>query len=150
MGRITSPIADRFGRAMKRDRLLTLLLCIGVLVVFAHGRLVGQPTVGSAITDPTQPIQVIIGQDFTLTLESNHTTGYRWQLAKPLDDAVVKYVGSQYREAHSGRPGAGGEELWTFQAVGRGRTQIAMHYIRPWERNVPSAKQTAFVIVVAD
>jgi predicted secreted protein len=79
---------------MKRARLLTLLLCIGVLVVLAHGRLVGRPTVSSAITDPSQPIQVIVGQDFTLTLESNHTTGYRWQLAKPLDNAVVKYVGS--------------------------------------------------------
>jgi hypothetical protein len=53
-------------------------------------------------------------------------------------------------EDSSGRPGAGGEELRTFRAVGRGWTRIPGHYVRPREREVPPAKQTTFVIVATE
>lgn len=115
---------------------------------FLGTRLRGVTAIAQASTDATQPIQVISGQDFTLALESNRTTGYQWQLGRPLDEAMVKFVRSQYREVAAGRPGAGGEEFWTFHAVGRGQTQIAMQYVRPWERHVAPVKQLTFVVVV--
>jgi hypothetical protein len=74
---------------------------------FLATRVRGVTAISQASTDSTQPLQVVSGQDFTLTLESSRTIGYRWQLARPLDEAMVKFVRSQYREVATGRPGAG-------------------------------------------
>jgi predicted secreted protein len=63
------------------------------------------------VTDAAQPIQVVSGQAFTLALESNRTTGYQWQLARPFDEAVVKSIRPQHRDVTTGRLGAWGEEL---------------------------------------
>lgn len=43
--------------------------------------------------DPAQPIEVLVGQAFSLTLESNPSTGYHWQLAQPVDETIVKKRG---------------------------------------------------------
>jgi predicted secreted protein len=115
---------------------------------FLGTRLRGVAVLDQVSTDATQPIQVISGQDFTLAVASNRTTGYQWQLARPLDEAMVRFTRSQYRDVATGRPGAGGEELWTFQAVGQGQAQITMQYVRPWERRAAPVKQMTFVVVV--
>ena len=96
--------------------------------------------------DPARPVRVAVGQAFTLRLDANRTTGYRWQLAKPLDEAIVTLLDVQYREPSVGRPGAGGEELWTFQAVGQGRTRITLRYVRAWERATRPAKHLIFTV----
>ncbi len=81
-------------------------------------------------TDANQPIKVKRGEEFIITLDSNATTGYRWELAQPLDEQIVALLNHEY--AASGLPvaGAGGTEHWTFKAVGTGATQIALIYKR--------------------
>jgi inhibitor of cysteine peptidase len=44
--------------------------------------------------------------------------------------------------------GAGGTELWTFKAVGAGKTTIALNYARPWEKDIPPAKSETFTVDV--
>ena len=92
---------------------------------------------------------VEIGQKFTVILESNPTTGFRWQLAKPLDESIVKIIDSEFRTLATKfppPPGTGGIEIWTFEAVAVGSTEIAMEYVRPWEDAPPAKKQTFVVI----
>lgn len=92
---------------------------------------------------------VEIGQKFTVILESNPTTGFRWQLAKPLDESIVKFIDSEFRTLATKfppPPGTGGIEIWTFEAVAVGSTEIAMEYVRPWEDAPPAKKQTFVVI----
>lgn len=93
-------------------------------------------------------MQVSGGEKFTLTLESNPSTGYHWQLARPLDETKVKLVSSTYKRPNVQRPGAPGEELWEFLAAGPGKTTIDMEYVRPWEKGVPPAKTASFAISV--
>ena len=35
---------------------------------------------------------VTVGKDFNIALDSNATTGYQWQLARPLNTKIVRYV----------------------------------------------------------
>ena len=98
-------------------------------------------------TDPEKPIAVSPGREFTITLQSNRTTGFSWQLASPLDEAVLKFVLSDYKAPQSKLQGAGGKEIWTFRAVGRGQTTISLKYVRPWEKDVPPARTAIFKIV---
>src|SRR5437763_8691249 len=40
-------------------------------------------------TDPTTPIVAPTGRSFVIVLDANPSTGYRWELAAPLDEGVV-------------------------------------------------------------
>lgn len=96
----------------------------------------------------TKSYEVAPGKRFKIMLESNRTTGYQWRLAGALDQKVVKLIGSAYQSPEAKLPGAGGKEIWTFQAVGRGRTEISMQYIRTWEKGKPPARTARFSVVV--
>jgi inhibitor of cysteine peptidase len=94
------------------------------------------------------PIEVEVGQEFTITLESRPTTGFRWRFRDPLDEEILELVGSEYKGPDDERIGAGGEEVWTFRAVSRGTTRVSLSYERPWEENVTPEKTRTFAVVV--
>jgi inhibitor of cysteine peptidase len=96
----------------------------------------------------TSLIEVDVGQEFALVLESNPSTGYRWELAQPLDETILTFVGSEFRPPATPLPGAPGKELRTFRAVGRGATTISLKYVRPWETDLPPARTATFPVVV--
>jgi len=104
-------------------------------------------TADNVLINQGKQLSATVGQKFTITLESNQTTGYQWQLAKPLDESIVKLVGSEYEAPKSGLVGQGGREVWTFEAVSQGITQIAMKYARPWESTPPAQEQLFSVTV---
>jgi len=99
-------------------------------------------------------IEAVAGKEFTLMLDANRTTGFAWQLAKPLDETVVKKTRNIYQEAANPaggaapRVGGGGKEAWTFKAVSPGNTVIEFKYVRPWEKDQAPAKTTRFQVVV--
>ena len=93
-------------------------------------------------------VEVVMGREFSLTLASNATTGYHWELAAPLDEALVKLVSSTYQAPGTGLLGAGGQEIWTFRAVGRGQTVIQLKYVRPWEKGAAPAETASCTVIV--
>ena len=93
-------------------------------------------------------VAVNAGRRFAIRLRSNPTTGYGWQLAKPLDGKIVAQVTNDYVHAHTGRIGAGGHEVWIFKAVGQGQTEISLKYVRSWEKDRPPAQTNVLTVVV--
>jgi inhibitor of cysteine peptidase len=102
----------------------------------------------AAYTDPNVALQVRVGQAFALTLESNRTTGYQWELAEPLNGAILKLANSEYKAPGTTRVGTGGHEVWTFQSVGKGKTKIALKYVRPWEKSAAPARSETFEVII--
>ncbi len=86
------------------------------------------------------------GKEFTVRLNSNRTTGYQWRPAGPLEERIVKLVRCEYVPFGGALLGGGGEEIWTFLAVGRGSIEITMEYVRPWEK-AHSPVKTATIMV---
>jgi inhibitor of cysteine peptidase len=131
---------------MKLLVIFTILLCSCTI---PRGPAMGTGS-GTAenFSDPSRPIKTKLASEFTLTLESNRTTGYQWQLAKTPDETVVQLIGNRYEVPDTRLIGAGGREVWTFKAVGKGKTEIHLKYVRPWEKDVPPVKATVFVVVV--
>jgi inhibitor of cysteine peptidase len=75
-------------------------------------------------------VSVRSGEDFTIKLESNPTTGYTWQ---PIyDDVYVKLISNDFIRATK-LMGSGGLERFFFRAVKSGNTEIEMLYKRVWE-----------------
>ncbi len=107
----------------------------------------------SASTNPAgkttaNRFEVSVGQTFVITLASNVTTGYHWELATSLNNEVVELVSSEYKAPETKLVGVGGQEIWTFRAVGRGQTTINLKYVRPWEKDVAPAETASYTVVV--
>jgi len=133
----------------------TSLTILFLLIVFSglscvHSDQVRMNETGTSkeFKDPSQTILVSAGEQFSIALDSNMTTGYSWQMAKKAVGPVVKFIGSDYRNPVSNMAGAGGVEHWTFIAQSAGTEQLTFRYLRPWEKDVEPARTVTFTIVV--
>ena len=102
--------------------------------------------------DNGKDISVRPGDVVRIKLKSNRTTGYSWAEVKDKTDAkVLKSDGGEYKvdEHPAGMVGVGGNEIWTFQALAAGKTEIVLGYARPWEKDKEPA-QTFKVTVTVD
>ena len=104
-------------------------------------------TIDLTLANDGATLQAKTGQTINITLDSNITTGYKWNLVSQPDAAVVKFVSSKYNEPFAGGIGAGGTELWQFQTMGRGTALLKLAYFRPFD---PSqvAREFSVTIVV--
>lgn len=82
------------------------------------------------------------GQSFTLSLDSNPTTGYRWNLSNDYDRQILSFLGEAYisQENNQHIVGQGGRQLFRFTALQNGAAELHLTYARPWE-SVQAAKQ---------
>lgn len=88
-----------------------------------------------------------VGQTLVLTLKSNPTTGYKWQIAE-LDEAVLKGTSQEYKADQPVLLGSGGNEVWQFQAQSSGSTTLRLEYRRPWEEDVEPFQTFSVQVVV--
>ena len=79
-------------------------------------------------------MHAVVGEELTVTLGSNPTTGFRWcEEAEISDESVIKQVSHKFVGPGIDKPpGTSGEEVWTFKALKKGTTTISMEYSRPW------------------
>ncbi len=100
---------------------------------------IGIPRVTAVdVTSDGHVVEVVAGSIVEITLESNPTTGFRWELAGPIDDRMLALIESEYLLGEKARqdppvPGAGGTEVWTFETLAAGDTTVSLAYSRPWE-----------------
>lgn len=100
--------------------------------------------------DMTNSIKAIVGKEFVITLDANATTGYEWQLATPVDDKLISLMSSEYVSDKTGLVGSGGKSVWTFKALQAGKAQISFKYIRSWEKDIPPAKETMYIVNIQE
>lgn len=88
--------------------------------------------------DNGSEVVLAAGQVLEVTLESNPTTGFSWQVSE-VDGAVLAQVGEAvFQQAPTEGEqlvGAGGVETLQF-AASPGETTLTLEYRRPWEKDV--------------
>jgi inhibitor of cysteine peptidase len=128
---------------------ILLYLCLFSLAVigYSSGTAPGK-TDFMVFNDPNKPIEITVGQQFKVVLDSNPTTGYQWQLAESLNESIVLLVGTDYQATSTNRVGAGGRQIFTFKAAGPGKTSIRVAYQRSWEKGVAPVKTATFSVTV--
>lgn len=87
-------------------------------------------------------------QALDIHLESNATTGYRWELEE-IDREIIDQIGeaSYVAAAHpAGMVGVGGVETWSFVSLNQGDSRLRFVYRRPWETDQPPVK--AFEVMI--
>ena len=98
-------------------------------------------------------VQIAAGDSLTVTLDSNPTTGFEWELVEISDQTVLELVESKYEPGEKAKqeppvPGAGGQEIWSFKALKKGETTLSMGYSRPWEGGEKAAETFVLTVVV--
>jgi inhibitor of cysteine peptidase len=140
------------GDGMKRLWLLSAALLAPVLVVtlMAGCGSSGTSANGKTYTITNTKISAKVGDQFTIQLTSNATTGYQWGISGSLNSAVVKKVSSTYVASPNpkGMTGVGGVEKWKFQAVGKGTGTIVLVYRQPFDKTAKPAQTATFTITV--
>jgi inhibitor of cysteine peptidase len=91
-------------------------------------------------------VEASVGDEITISLAGNPTTGYTWNVLQPRNADVVAFDDRDY-EAESDAVGAGGTEELTFEAVAAGEATIELGYFQPWEPGQVDRTFTATVTV---
>ncbi len=94
---------------------------------------------------PGDTIKTKKGDTFSISLESNPTTGYSWQ--PQFDSNYVQLVNSDYTPSQPHLIGGGGKETFEFLALQSGQTEITFSYMRPWESKPPLETRVFKIII---
>jgi len=79
-----------------------------------------------------------VGEEFSVTLEGNITTGYAWEVTR-MDEGMVQLVSNDYiTDSNSDQTlvGQGGRAILHFRAMVAGQTIIELAYRRAWEKGI--------------
>jgi inhibitor of cysteine peptidase len=104
-----------------------------------------KPAVYTAADDGAT-VETRVGEQFTVSLEENPTTGYQWDMkAGP----GLTLVGDEFMgpsPSPSPLMGAGGTHSWVFKADKAGTLTLTGLYVRPWEADGKSAADFSLTI----
>ena len=110
----------------------------------------GEDTVVLGAADNGSQAELAAGQELEVTLESNPTTGYSWEVAE-VDGSVLAQVGdAEFKEApkeDEQMVGVGGTETFCFSSS-TGETTLTLVYHRPWEEDVEPLETFTVQVVV--
>jgi len=86
----------------------------------------------------TDSIEVEIGDEFTVNLCSNASTGFQWMEIADISDPGVLVQNSHEFFALSEKgdpppPGTPGNQIWTFKTLKQGTSILSFEYSRDWE-----------------
>lgn len=82
-------------------------------------------------------ISAEIGENFTISLNSNQSTGYSWSVGMISDNAQIVITGMDYDLPDNAKTGQGGAEVWHLKAVASGSVKLMFYYARSWEKEAP-------------
>jgi len=129
---------------MKKIRLLGMFFLAGVFLIAC-----GAKETSLEAEDVGRQIELAVGEKMLVTLTSNPTTGYQWEVAE-IDESVLAQLGTDYDADSPQLVGSGGEETFTFEAVGTGETALQLIYHRSWEEDVPPVDAFSVTVVVTE
>ncbi len=101
--------------------------------------------------DDGSQVELEQGQILVVTLESNPTTGYRWEVVETQESILEQMGEAEFKPSDTGGPplvGAGGWEIFRFKAISAGQMTLQLVYHRPWEEGVEPVKTFSIQVLV--
>lgn len=112
------------------------LPCLALLAACSH-----QPTSLNLSQDGQCPVTLNTQQTLILSLPSNPTTGFRWDVRDGAENILQSLGPEVYSTPESnGLVGAAGVSTWRFVAREPGEGRLLLTYQQPWEPNVEPAR----------
>ena len=125
------------------------LFCLGLASLLITGCANQPATISAGIDQSGQTIRMQVGQELAVTLPSNPSTGYRWEV-ETIDESVLLHQGEPEYQAlgstGTAMPSEGGTETYRFEAVGWGQTPLRLFYRGPSDNAEPA--EIFFLMVI--
>lgn len=132
-------------------RILGMVFSLLVLLKTSAFAISGAGEILAGAGEDGKRIQLSPGQTLVVRLESNKTTGYSWAIAQ-LDGEALRSSGEpEYQAPDRGatpRLGAGGSQVFRFQAAKAGTSDLQLVYHRPWQKDTPPERTYHLTVVV--
>jgi predicted secreted protein len=140
-------IKSNFIKKVKTKSVILLFIILIVLFVFSGCMIAGKTLTES---DNGENLNLKVNDVITIKLESNITTGYKWNLSNEADSNIITLISSDYKTANAEETlvGGGGYETFNFKVKSKGSTAIILTYNRLWEKGEEPAKTYKINIVV--
>ena len=101
--------------------------------------------------DNGRRIELEKGQVLVITLESNPTTGYRWEVVE-FEEPILQQMGeAEFKQSDPREPpppGTGGWETFRFEATSAGQMTLKLVYHRPWEEGEEPLETFSLQVVI--
>jgi len=101
--------------------------------------------------DADSQVEIEQGQILVVTLKSNPTTGYSWEVVETQESILQQMGEAEFKQSDTGGPplvGVGGWEIFRFKAISAGQTSLKLVYHRPWEEGVEPINTFSIEVVV--
>jgi len=121
-------------------------ILVGLLISLVFFSGCGRGDVEISDEDNGSQVTLTVGQTLVLSLESNPTTGYEWEIAE-IDKGILKETLHEYKADWPVLIGSGGKDIWHFKAQAEGKTTLALRYRRLWEEAEPIQTFSVQVVV---
>ena len=127
---------------------MTKKILLGLLILIA-----GCTTTSSlnlSEVDNSRTINTTLGEEITISLAGNATTGYSWVFTST-NGTLFKTIQETYtQDRHpTGMVGVGGKFVYKIKAMKKGTFSIIARYYRPWENfNPQTDKHYEFIFNV--
>ena len=123
------------------------MVAFAILALAAGCGSAGQVELTAA--DDGSQIEMGKGQMLVVTLESNPSTGYRWERV-PSEAGVLQQSGeAEFEQGNAkGLVGASGHETLRFRATRTGTAKLELVYHRPWEQEAKPEGVFSITVVV--
>ncbi len=99
------------------------------------------------LNDNGRQIELTKGQSFTISLESQISTGYSWEVFYQ-DLGIVQQIGDAKVEQINNVVGGTEIQTFKFKTISRGNTTLNLVYHRLWEKDIPPLKNYSIHLVV--
>ena len=104
-------------------------------------------TLGCDAATTSNVTNVNIGQEFSIILPCNPSTGYQWN--STYNNQYLELINQTYQPNYPIIPGSGGNENFTFKALKAGNSTITFNYQQPWEQT-PIQTVTDEIIIASN
>ena len=125
-------------------RVFLIISLLTTLTIIFQVSNASTPMSNSEITvnDTNNNSQIIIqkGNIMIVELLTNPGIGYSWQIIQNDPDKLKSLGDSVLKPIEAEAPGASENQVFRFSAQNSGSTMLELHYLRPWERNLPPLK----------
>lgn len=125
----------------------TVIALIGVPGAFAISDIPISNEIKLDIGDNGSTVELNKGQVLVISLESNPSTGFTWEVAE-LDTHILHQIGETEFQPGSNAPGAPGMQILRFEAENAGQTPLKLVYHRPFETDMPPLRTFSIQVIV--
>ena len=93
------------------------------------------PALNLGMEDNGRDINIELGTNLVITLDSNPTTGYHWVISENSFAPGLILISDQYQSAETGQSCLGecGLQVLTFKAESSSVNTLVLDYLREWE-----------------